>query len=305
MDVGHFVEWLCWKLKPTISPQTWHLYKSATLFGLTEDAGGIWPDMHSEQLEQAFVRLSNETQAGTARPTGTSHHKMKRLCDSDLVKLVDHFANSKSPYAMDVVLHLQAGRLVGTRPIETFSIRAKLGGEQHSLLLRVKNAKFSSLREHGEFRHIAWNNLPNDSITTILEWLVLIKKRRIEFPSPEAYSNYLGKVQSVLANASRQIWPRRKKHICLYSARHHAAAIWKLYLTPCEVAALMGHAVDNTAYIHYAGVRGSTASRVKPLTIPIARDSEVQAVRKCEMADKRNAYLAEKIQRSAPNLRLN
>ena len=90
---------------------------------------------------------------------------------------------------------------------------------------------------------------------------------------------------------TRKLFPRRHKRPTLYTARHEAIALWKAHYvesaTTAEarmhglaiVAALSGHASDETATVHYGRPQRSDRGR-KGLAIPTADSAEVARVRR-------------------------
>ena len=121
----------------------------------------------------------------------------------------------------------------------------------------VSNVKNSNGRAHGIFRRLLWP-LENaeDAIESLRSWLAAIQFFR---GKGEAQRPTFTKLLSVLEDRLRvvadRLWPKRMRHITLYSTRHMFAAAAKEVCTRIEVAALMGHAVDQTAIQHYARPR--------------------------------------------------
>lgn len=88
------------------------------------------------------------------------------------------------------------------------------------------------------------------------EWLRVVKLN-LDFiashiASGEPYSKYQSVCQTAIGRLMKAVFPKRREHYTLYSARHQFAAEMKSRLTKTEVADLMGHGSDTTAGRHYA-----------------------------------------------------
>lgn len=70
---------------------------------------------------------------------------------------------------------------------------------------------------------------------------------------------------------ARRLWPHRTRRPSLYTARHLFASSAKTRLSQAEVAALMGHAVTETATLHYGKRRHAHGGgKVTPLDANVA-----------------------------------
>jgi hypothetical protein len=84
----------------------------------------------------------------------------------------------------------------------------------------------------------------------------------------------------VLYDIDRAVFPRRHSHITISTCRHEFAAMAKLIFHPEEVAALMGHAVDETAHVHYGWTKGRGAPHPDALFMPTPDPADVARVRR-------------------------
>jgi integrase len=120
------------------------------------------------------------------------------------------------------------------------------------------NAKNTNDRSHGPGRIVHLSNMEEHELKIIqlhLAYVASAKDKGMEF------GQYYKQCRDCLYKANRTLWPRRPKNICLYSARHQFAAdAKKSGLDKVAIAALMGHASQETATTHYgrrtAGRRG-------------------------------------------------
>ncbi|MGZ8160209.1 MAG: hypothetical protein ACXWT4_15560, partial [Methylobacter sp.] len=95
------------------------------------------------------------------------------------------------------------------------------------------------------------------------------------------FDQYYKRCRDCLYKANRKIWPRRPKSICLYSARHQFAAdAKKSGLSKTAIAALMGHASQETAATHYGRrTAGRGGFRVTADKADVARVQTLNAKR--------------------------
>ena len=101
------------------------------------------------------------------------------------------------------------------------------------------------------------------------------------FLGMDEYDYFYNGCAIALYKACRQCWPRRKRHITLYSTRHQFSANAKSSgFSRAEIAAMMGHAVDITATIHYGRKQ---AGNEKVGILPV--EDEVSKIRSVDIND--------------------
>ena len=148
---------------------------------------------------------------------------------------------------------------------------------QSDLILKVANAKNTNDRSHGVFREIELPDLSPSLSKLILLLVSTAKKTKAD----GTWDRRVASAGKSLYRMTRELWPHRKKHYTLYSARHQAAANWKMILSKEQIAALMGHASMLTATIHY-GRRSAGRAQVLPgmaTIIGMPSEANVLAVR--------------------------
>lgn len=261
-------------LKPHIRPSTWRHYK-ASLVWLLE----FWiekMDFHQSHVLAALAELTAEKQTGSLERSActgrTSAAKRKSLPEIDRNALTADLNKSPSSYADVLIAVINAGAMTGVRPQEWAG--AELYEEADGVLyLKVRNAKLDELRAHGEYRHLRWDSLADGERywieTAIIALTDAHRKKQLE--------PYLKALQRVLRETCRRIWPRRRRGYTLYDARHEFAAHAKDFHSREEVAAMMGHATDETATQHYARPRRGS---VRPRWLPRPDPEEVARVRR-------------------------
>ncbi|WP_347258873.1 hypothetical protein [Methylocaldum sp.] len=247
-----FYDWLI-NRREEFAKATWRQYKSALVYFF---------------MDQGFTALALQlsqviNQGCTHRSQNTSAKKLKKLTDRDLRKLVGKLCEGNGRHDQLIAAWLVAGIATGLRPCEWQF--ARLDGDT----LIVKNAKATNGRAHGPARRLHLDTLTPEQKNIIAAFISRIQ----DFADFGQLQKQCG---DRLFRVTRCLWPKRQQHITLYSARHQFAANTKCAgLSLTEIAALMGHATDNTASQHYgrrtAGNRGQT---------PRANQSDMANVRK-------------------------
>lgn len=179
------------------------------------------------------------------RGHNTSGKKLKKIPSDKMDRLLEHLNISRNQLDRAIAHWLLAGLATGLRPCEWEE--AHLWG----LKLHVQNAKGNAVRANGEKRIIEFV-LPEhekeiDSIRSFLDDFQAWKKYDNNFES------FYAKCRKRLYYVNNLLWPKATQKISLYSTRHQFAADMKASgLSKNEIAALMGHASDESATIHYA-----------------------------------------------------
>lgn len=220
------------------------------------------------EVEIQECRLDNETfekiknilsnlKAGDSKSLElrTSSKKQKHLSIKDLDALTEKLKKSNNQWATPTIIWLISGIITGLRPSEW---RYAVYEEEENKLI-IKNGKNTNGRSHGEFRTIYLDNVtPKDK-------QIIIKHSELSLAfdhnGNENWELYYQGCSNLLRYTCNLLWPKRDKHPTLYSARHQFSANLKASgCKPEEIAALMGHAVDDTAITTYGkkvnGTRG-------------------------------------------------
>ncbi len=253
IDNRSWVGWMIqWRYK--IMSSTWRRGKSACIYFLENQLATKGYD-YKTQMALELIRpvLSDVclTESATNRVGGS--HKLKKLTIPDFNALNDLLQGQFSHllWSNDLRRWLLAGMLTGLRPIEWG--RAKLvEKEGETPYLVVINAKQTNDRAHGVNRTIHLSNMKEEFLNVVSIHL----QRANAFFETDTYGEFQKGCVDLLKKCNDTLWPKRKKRITLYSARHQFSADAKSSgLLPVEVAALMGHGIDSTAAQHYAKSR--------------------------------------------------
>lgn len=274
---AQLVAWLT-SHKAGWAPATWRAYK-AVVVAVLEAAGNrqeerrrARPDEAAE-AEAALSRLADlrgvlqeASQAGClAVVTRTSAAKAKRLPPGDRAEIARRLLAGRARDASLLTDYLVAGVRCGFRPCEWPSAARLPCPEDGVLVLRVANAKRDLLRAHGSHRTLRFLALPEADRAAIARWMEIVAACE-----SEAYDALLGRISDLLYRTTRALWPRRKRYPTLYTPRHEFSAMAKLVYERAEVAAMMGHATDLTASVHYGRCRGGAGQLPPDLSAAIA-----------------------------------
>jgi integrase len=220
-------------------------------------------------LDDSLDRLSGATEAGCAASSRqTSACKAKRFPPIERARVAAALNSVRSRYAPALDVHLTAGALTGLRPDEWRDVVLRIGEAPGDMVLTVRNAKHDRERGHGEFRTLTWHGLDDESGEALRTWVAIAHAAE----ASGIYDVLMQGMGRLLHNIVRTLWPRKLRRPTLYSLRHEFAAVAKLMFDPAEVAALMGHASDETATKHYGRYK-HTVGR-----LPLHRQKAVAAL---------------------------
>lgn len=258
------------------SKATWRQYRAALMFCLenngTDDA-------------QNAIDLLRATDVNLCKPRGTSTSakKLKRIPESDIDRLAGHFAGDPTHrYGIATLAWLLSGIWAGLRPSEWQSAQL-LRNEAGDWVLNVKNAKNTNGRSHGESRVICLSNMDAGELDVISLHLHHVDNA-LAGDNGITFDTFYHSCRDCLYEANRKLWPQRTKFISLYSARHQFSADAKKNgLSKAAIAALMGHASEKTAGMHYGRrVSGRGGFRVTANLADVVRVEALNAHRLTE-----------------------
>lgn len=239
-----------------INKSTFRLYKSAILFYLYEYINT------RKSIEAANYLMLHNSDRSYKKSQLTSSKKSKKIKQDDLSRLIEFLDKKQSKWDIYIKHWILSGILCGLRPVEwrNSSIITHTDG---NIALRVKNAKNSNGRANGDYRIILLDGLTEDELNIIKNQLYFVSS----FNFNGGYDKFYNDCSARLNYINKLLFGNRKKNITLYSARHQFSANAKFSnCTKSEIAALMGHAVDETATVHYGKKRfGNSMISVSPI----------------------------------------
>lgn len=269
IDVRQLVVWLV-EHKKNIKPSCWRQYKNSVVYYLE-----LYKDDEQASIE-ALEYIKDITSIGCVSfSEKTSSLKLKKISFEDWEKLDSFFSIKNNKWHSELKSWLRASIITGLRPVEWLNTQFFFHDGKPAL--KVLNAKRTNGRSHGENRTLVLEDISEEDIVLIKNHLNNVRT----FNGMGEYEYFYRGCSIALYKACRKIWPRRKKHITLYSTRHQFSANAKSSgFSRAEIAAMMGHAVDITASIHY-GKKVSGNEKVGILPI----DEDVNKVRNVDPND--------------------
>lgn len=270
-----YLSWLEDKL-PQLKPASRRQYLAASREWLANlkktnlQHGGTSGDLAEAIHRCLSFKSANYTPATKLRPRrgNTSNQKAKFIKQGDIQILAKNESGYKGKWRKPAVLWLAANTLVGLRPCEWRTARLKtIDG---ILNLEVTNAKNTNGRSHGKLRHLDLSDLSKSDLDLTRGQLQAVSY----FVDGDAtWSAYYEGVRKAIRRLTRANLPKQRKYPSLYSSRHQFAANAKSSgLQKVEIAALMGHAVDDTASMHYGKRKhGSGSFAIKASKDEIAK----------------------------------
>lgn len=259
LDARQFVAWLV-DLKPSLSKPSWRQYKSASICYLER--------FNQAEAFQAIDFLRDIDSAGCVQKTEkTSGSKLKRFPWRDFQKITDHLRSKPGKWHRPLLDWIVSGCLTGLRPQEW--LHAELGTAEGEPALIVRNAKSTNGRAHGPTRTLLLSALAQEEIETIRSHI----QRAKTWAGMDQFDDFYEGCALTLYYVNRKLWPRRQKHVTLYSCRHQFTANAKASgFSTAEIAAMMGHRVDTTATRHYGKkAAGNELLRVRALQSDVDR----------------------------------
>lgn len=261
--------------KTTWGKATWRQIKAALIFRYTA--------MGTEAALAAVRTLAMERQTGcVVKPHRTSATRKKSVSDADIAGVVQALRETRSTYAAPLEKWIVLGSLTGLRPHEWAQAevillrRALAEGRPIPLeidppipFLRVRNAKDTNARSHGELRHIDLSPLPSDTVEEIAAFCQFMK----EIVSSGGYTKFYSGCQKLLYRVGSAFTTYAGHRLQIYSARHRFSSDAKKSLSREAVAALMGHATNQTAVRHYGRrpAGGASGIAIRPLATEVAK----------------------------------
>lgn len=257
--------------KKTWKASTWRQIKAALIFR--------YELMGTKDASDAKLLLLSQNQSGTTKKSkNSSALRKKNVSDSDLTNVLELLRKSYSSYAASLEKWISLGSLLGLRPHEwcqssvlrlsKYDIEGKGDVINKLPYLRILNGKNSNNRAHGKYRHLCLSELTQDKILEISEFTILMSS----LESTSEYDKFYSGCQKLLYRINLKIKQKFGTQVQIYSARHMFASGAKKIYSNVEVAALMGHANDITASVHYGlKKKGSGCVVPSPLADEVAK----------------------------------
>lgn len=267
-----FMGWLE-QQRSSLSTGAWRQYRAAASFYVEQQGQhSLAAQIRDMSSDGALTR----EQRRVLKLQRTSATKAKYLSPETLYQIVDRLKGIDSKYRTSVRCWLLATVACGLRPSEWRQARwidADEGASETTRVLEVVNAKQSNGRAHGRTRKLLIED-PHPGVLKAIAYIMEVT-RRIGSDEQEWRRFYKG-MQDTLRCAVNLLHGNAKRPT-FYSARHQFCANAKAAgRSRIEIAAMMGHAVDDTAAEHYGRKSyGIGAFNVSPHPGDVDRIKEV------------------------------
>lgn len=252
VDPRQAVIWLKRNSK-NFTKNTFRQYKSALIFYFIHELKS------SVALEAAEYLATLSSEPCPEKSSKTSSKKSKHLNKTKYEKLLSYLLTRNNKYDQYLICWLQAGLLTGLRPFEWLSVA--LVDYNGQLALNIKNAKNTNGRANGDTRLLLLTGMSEMEINIIKQQIYNIQSNAYD---DHSYNQFYSSCANSLAKANQELFGKGKKNITLYSARHQFSANAKAANVGRDaLAALMGHATEETAATHYGKKRFGSGTGVK------------------------------------------
>lgn len=256
---------------------TWRQYKAAMVYGCEvwgfKNLGEMIKTTKNDACKDSEHRIP-------LRERLSSGTKKKSVSEKEMAKIIEVICTL--PYSgywerIGVEIFILS-YFVGLRPCEyarsAGDIKVDDYGKEQAYII-VRNAKNTNGRSHGTFRHVAIGQFNKTIRQVIVNSIKMARKSTDAHGRKISSENYVRMASQAFSKLMRKVFPNKKAHITLYSARHQFCANMKRAgLSRAQVAALVGHGSDATASRHYGKRR---CGRRSPI-VPIPLESEVAKV---------------------------
>ncbi len=261
---GEFVDCLNNIILPFVSASTRRQYRSAVIYYLKNS--------DCKKIDELLEKLESTRDTLFDCKVKSNSRKQKSLPINDYDVLKAGLNNSRSKYAQITNIWLYCGIVTGLRPCEWGDVTVNNLHSIDSFSITVKNAKSTQDRTHGEYRTIHIDcDLGDQSL------IAYLAKEMEKIHALGEYDKYYQQCTKMLSRLTQKLWPYRKKRITLYSSRHQFCADLKaMKHSLCEIAALMGHAIDDTSTRHYGKRRVGNSGKGQKYS---AATEEIQKIK--------------------------
>jgi integrase len=277
-----FSLWLV-SLRPQIKASTWQSYKSSVVY-FYETKGEV---ELANELKKVGSDLCKSSAPSKNNPLNTSSKKKKFISESEERKVTAFLNNEteSSYWAKPTLAVFKAILITGLRPSELQnSILIESDSDNYTPLalpvLKVKNGKSTNGRSHGEYRHLGLSATSKKDLIFLkiaLSYADKSSKNGLLSPSGKEsdWESYYKKLRGNFYRVINKVFHHSKKSITFYSCRHQFIADLKANgYSLVEIAAITGHATDETASAHY----GRRKHGSKKQSLPQALDTEIAKV---------------------------
>lgn len=218
---------------------TWRQYKASIIHTLS-----VFEHEENPEAIEYLRPISYSPEKKVSRKR-TSSTKSKHIKVKNMERVLEKIVSMKSETAQLTAMWVTCTYHSGLRPCEWET--AQLVQRENGLSVKVRNAKNTNGRAHGDFRHVYIGYLPEETLETFRTFMATLAHHL----ETTAFSVLYGRVRKLISEQSKKVLTKRHSPVALYTFRHQFIANAKRIATPREVGALSGHAVDDTCTTHY------------------------------------------------------
>ena len=233
------------------------------------------------ELSASIEMLDNKHTVTKSLSISTSSQKKKSISEDEEFKICTKLVEEKSFYDKPLLAIFNATLSVGLRPCEWETVELFM----HSIpeadipppILRVENAKNTNGRSFGEYRYLGLGSLNERQLLYIQ--IAIATSQNPSSPDGKSipYSEFYTKIRNRFYRVVKDLFPKNKKRVTLYSARHQLIANLKKSDYPLEqIACIVGHGNDVTASEHYGKKKVGKHSK----SLPIANPSDLEKIKR-------------------------
>lgn len=279
----NLVDWVI-ALKPEISRATWRQYKASL----------AWYLEHRKDLDQAHRLISvgndgcKDVNKLPVENRNTSSRKKKSVTEREEELIVQYLTDTSkdSFWSRPTLAFFKAIMATGLRPEEwQNSVLLTEPNPQFEFetypVLRVRNAKQTNGRAHGEYRHLMLDDLDVQDL--------LYVRLALQYANPKSnqgwttqegkagsWHDYYDFLRAHLYRVTCKLFPTCGRRVTIYSCRHQFIAnLKKAKFSKEDIAAIVGHSTDETATIHYGRAKYGRSKKGLPKPNP----NEVKLIR--------------------------
>lgn len=228
--------------------------------------------------ENAIQILKNKNNGGTKlNSEATSARVAKWFPEFQRGIVLAALSKSHSRYASFLQDYILATIATGHRPLEWYKTEKLHEQTDYCLILRIWNRKYTNDRSNGLYRTLRWKYMDSNVLAAINRMLQAAAECETEIN----FDKLLRNSEKYLCVLCGKIFPDAAKGIALYSCRHQFAANMKRIYSKAEVATVLGHASDATAFRAYGVIDDARESGGSGAisNIPEPDQAEVSRVR--------------------------
>lgn len=232
------------------------MYATSTLRLYREQVLAYCKSLGATPRELAFIRNFDVSAVGVGG-MHTSAKKLQRVSETDSRLLLDSMrSHGATVMSEEAACFFESGLLFGLRPVEwccaelaVFDPAWKgdvMADFTPTHRLVVRNAKVNAVRGNSDVRNI-YAQLSVEQVKAVSLALSLAHQNAGD------WGRYYKRLCNALRYAAKSLWPRRSRLPSFYTARHQCIANGKASGdSPADLAAIFGHASDQTAKRHYS-----------------------------------------------------